>query len=198
MTNKPYSQACENNKKYILPLLQQAFLASAKVLEVGSGSGQHAVFFAQQLDHLQWQTSDLLINHEGINQWITEYPSVNLLKPIELNLEHTWPVDSVDAIYTANTLHIVSWSLVKRFFEGVQKHLASAGKLCIYGPFNYDGQYTRESNANFDIWLKNRDEQSGIRNIEDILILADTAGLTLKSDHEMPANNRLLEFVKNK
>lgn len=196
MSTKPYSQACENNKQYILPVLQKVFSNCSTLLEVGSGSGQHAVFFSKNLPHLTWQTSDLTVNHSGINQWVAEYPSPNLLRPIEVNLESSWPIDKTSAIFTANTLHIVSWSLVKRFFDGVSDHLALGGKLCIYGPFNYNGKYTSESNAHFDMCLKQRDENSGIRDIEKILVLAEAAGLRLIFDHEMPANNRLLAFSK--
>ncbi len=194
MNGKPYSQACENNKQFILSVLKNEFSSCHSVLEVGSGTGQHAVFFAKALPHLTWQTSDLTSNHQGINQWIQDYPSTNLFTPIELDLTQSWPIDKTDAIYTANTLHIVSWELVVRFFEGVDTHLSPQGKLCIYGPFNYNGEFTSESNANFDVWLKQRDSRSGIRDIEKILLLAESAGLRLVCDYEMPANNRLLAF----
>jgi cyclopropane fatty-acyl-phospholipid synthase-like methyltransferase len=193
---KPYSQASENNKGYILTVLQKALEKSTSVLEVGSGSGQHAVHFAKYLPHVIWQTSDLPINHCGIKQWINEFPSANILPPINVDLNAPWPVQKTSAIYTANTLHIVSWQLVERFFDGVKAHLKPKGKLCIYGPFNYNGKFTSDSNANFELWLKDRDPNSGIRDFERILILAENAGLTLDYDHEMPANNRLLEFTK--
>lgn len=193
---KPYSQASENNKLFILPILQKAFKTCTSVLEIGSGTGQHAVYFAKELPKVTWQTSDLLVNHAGIKQWIHENPSVNLQLPITLDLVSPWPIEKISAIYTANTLHIISLPLVERFFEGVKKHLAHEGKLCIYGPFKYKGQYTSESNASFDIWLKERNIHSGIRDIEYIIELANEAGLTLLSDHAMPANNRLLEFIK--
>lgn len=196
MISKPYSQACENNKTYILPILQQAFSKTKSVLEIGTGTGQHAVYFSANLPHLSWHTSDLDINHAGINLWLNEFPSTNLHAPLTLDLSESWPVNKVSAIYTSNTLHIVSWALVKSFFSGVQKHLELNGKLCIYGPFNYEGKFTSESNASFDVWLKERNELSGIRDYEKILMLADKAGLTLIKDHEMPANNRLLEFIK--
>lgn len=195
MTNKPFSQASENNKIHILPILQQAFSTADSVLEVGSGTGQHAVYFAKQLTHVNWQTSDLAVNHSGINQWIAEYPSSNLHPPLALDLLKPWPIEHTSAIYTANTLHIVSWELVIAFFEGVKKHLLPKGKLCIYGPFNYQGKFTSESNANFELWLKQQHELSGIRDFEAVLKLAEKAGLTLVKDHEMPANNRLLEFI---
>jgi cyclopropane fatty-acyl-phospholipid synthase-like methyltransferase len=194
--NKPFSQACENNKVAILAALADSFSASKTVLEVGSGSGQHAVFFAPNMPWLSWQTSDILINHQGISQWLREYPAGNLLHPIKLDLNHPWPIEKIDAIYTANTLHIISWPLVQAFFSGVSQHLNQQGKCCVYGPFNYQGQYTSESNAGFDIWLKERDSQSAIRDIEAIKALAESVGLSLENDHAMPANNRLLVFQK--
>jgi cyclopropane fatty-acyl-phospholipid synthase-like methyltransferase len=194
--NKPFSQACENNKVAILAALADSFSASKTVLEVGSGSGQHAVFFAPNMPWLSWQTSDILINHQGISQWLREYPAGNLLHPIKLDLNHPWPIEKIDAIYTANTLHIISWPLVQAFFSGVSQHLNQQGKCCVYGPFNYQGQYTSESNAGFDIWLKERDSQSAIRDIEAIMALAQSVGLSLENDHAMPANNRLLVFQK--
>jgi len=194
---KPYSQACENNKQPILKQLKHAFENTSQVLEVGSGSGQHAIHFAQHLPHLNWQTSDVLSNHNGINQWIAESEMSNIGRPLNLDLNQSWPVEQVDGIFTANTLHIVNWWLVIKFFEGVSRHLVAGGMLCIYGPFNYDSQFTSDSNREFDLWLKERDPQSGIRNIEAIYQLANQTNLTLIDDHPMPANNRLLVFKKN-
>ena len=198
--NKPFSQACENNKEPILTILTEAFSNSKHVLEIGTGTGQHAVHLGKHLTHLTWQTSDLMVNHSGINAWLEEAVLPNVKPPIELDLTKAWPIlessAKFDAIYTANTLHIVSWPLVNKFFEGVSKTLTSNATVCIYGPFNYQGKFTSNSNANFDLWLKDRDKSSGIRDIEAILKLADAAGLILKNDHEMPANNRLLVFSK--
>ena len=194
--NKPFSQACENNKTAILASLAVSFNTSKTVLEVGSGSGQHAVFFAPSMPWLSWQTSDILCNHQGISQWLKEYPADNLLYPIELDLNYPWPIEKIDAIYTANTLHIVSWPLVEAFFSAASQHLNPAGKLCIYGPFNYQNRYSSESNASFDIWLKERDNQSAIRDIEAIIALAEHVGLSLENNQTMPANNRLLVFKK--
>lgn len=194
--NKPFSQACENNKTAILPLLTESLKDCKTLLEVGSGTGQHAVYFAPNLPWLTWQTSDMAINHQGINLWLKEQSADNLFAPVTLDLNHDWPIKPVDGIYTANTLHIVSWQLVEAFFNGVSQHLNQQGKLCIYGPFNYQGQYTSESNAGFDLWLKERDSESAIRDIEAIVALAKSAGLQLINDHAMPANNRLLVFNK--
>tara|TARA_R110001583_G_scaffold51716_3_gene161244 strand:+ start:2055 stop:2657 length:603 start_codon:yes stop_codon:yes gene_type:complete len=198
--NKHFSQACENNKRPILKLLTKIFSSNKHVLEIGSGTGQHAVFFGQHLSHLTWQTSDLLINHQGINLWLDETANTNVQRPIVIDLNKTWPLPKsnlrVDGLFTANTLHIISWSLVVKFFEGIEQNLTPRASVCIYGPFNYEGKFTSESNANFDVWLKERDINSGIRDIEAILLLANSAGLNLIDDHAMPANNRLLVFSK--
>ena len=197
--NKPFSQACENNKAPILSILKEVLVHKRHLLEIGSGTGQHASFFAPHLPFIKWQTSDLPINHAGINQWIDTCPANNLLKPLTVDLNLEWPtasIGAIDSIFTANTLHIVSWDLVEKFFEATRLNLAAKGILCIYGPFKYNHQFTSESNARFDLWLKDRDSQSGVRDIEAILALAEAAGLSLRSDVEMPANNRLLVFDK--
>ena len=193
---KPFSQACENNKGPILEVLKTVFNKTESVLEIGSGTGQHSVFFAEQLPHLQWYTSDRRINHEGINLWLKEANLTNLHGPLELDLNYAWPVNNVDAIYTANTFHIVSWQLVEQFFKGVSTHLVSQGVVCIYGPFKYQGQFTSASNEEFDRFLTQRDPFSGIRDFEAIEQLATQAGLTLISDTAMPANNQLLVFKR--
>lgn len=200
MMNKPFSQACENNKHPILTRLSKVFANSKHILEIGSGTGQHAVYFGQHLPHLTWQTSDLPVNHPGIHSWLDEAALTNVLKPIVIDLNETWPIANnnaqIDGIYTANTLHIISWPLVIKFFEGIAESIKVDARVCLYGPFNYQGEFTSESNASFNLWLKARDKNSGIRDIESILTLANTAGLKLMDDHAMPANNRLLVFTK--
>lgn len=196
MMDKPFSQSCENNKHAILTVLKSVFSAPQRVLEVGSGTGQHAVHFAKHLSHLEWQTSDLRANHAGINRWLDEVVLENLSPPLILDLNKPWPVTSVDGIFTANTLHIVSWPLVIKLFQAAALHLEQGGHLCIYGPFNYHGQFTSQSNADFDLRLKSTDTSRGIRDIESVVILANSLGLILAADNAMPANNRLLVFVK--
>ncbi|MBB1419058.1 DUF938 domain-containing protein [Pseudoalteromonas sp. SG44-1] len=194
---KPFSQACENNKNPILSVIT-AYLAQVEsVLEVGSGTGQHSVHFAANLPHLQWHTSDRLVNHNGIKQWLDEAKLDNLHAPVELDLNRPWPINTVDAIYTANTLHIVSKPLVEQFFTGVNKHLLSKGLVCIYGPFKYNGNFTSESNQRFDEFLNQQDSQSGIRDFEWVQQLAEQAGLMLVDDIAMPANNQLLIFKRH-
>ncbi|MBQ4834453.1 DUF938 domain-containing protein [Pseudoalteromonas sp. MMG010] len=193
---KPFSQACENNKEPILEQLQNILAQPLTLLEVGSGTGQHSVYFAQHLTHVNWLTSDRAVNHEGILQWHSEVNLPNLHAPLDLDLNNEWPVDSVDAIFTANTFHIVSWHLVEQFFAGVKLHLNTQGLVCIYGPFKYQGEFTSESNNEFNQFLTERDPLSGIRDSEAVIALGEQAGLTLLSDIAMPANNQLLVFKR--
>ena len=194
---KPFSQACENNKQSILNILTRALVKQKHVLEIGSGTGQHAVYFAKNLPFLTWQTGDLSINHEGINQWISDFPSPNIRPPLAIDLTDFKPLaTNIDAIFSANTLHIMSWPLVQSFFKLAEKTLTESGVLCIYGPFNYQGNYSSESNANFDLSLKARDEKSGIRDFEAVCQLASKAGFSLKENVAMPANNQILIFHK--
>lgn len=196
-TDKPFSQACENNKQPILDILLRVFANRKKVLEVGSGTGQHAVFFAPALPHLTWQTSDLEINHSGINHWLNDFDADNLLPPLVLDADQ-FPsnLKTVDAVFTANTCHIMAWSSVVNLFKGLEKILSSDGILAIYGPFNYNGQFTSDSNARFDQWLKQRIPHQGIRDFEAINRLAQSIGLNLVEDNAMPANNRLLVWQR--
>jgi cyclopropane fatty-acyl-phospholipid synthase-like methyltransferase len=138
-----------------------------------------------------------LVNHNGIKQWLDEAKLDNLHAPVELDLNRPWPINTVDAIYTANTLHIVSKPLVEQFFTSVNKHLASKGLVCIYGPFKYNGNFTSESNQRFDEFLNQQDCQSGIRDFEWVQQLAEQAGLMLVDDIAMPANNQLLIFKRH-
>ncbi|CAM4279869.1 DUF938 domain-containing protein [Pseudoalteromonas byunsanensis] len=194
--SKPFSQACENNKIPILSILKPHLEHYNYVLEIGSGTGQHGVYFAESMPHIVWQTSDRLCNHKGIEAWVADSSASNVRKPLNLDLNQPWPVGQVPVIYTANTLHIVSQVLVEKLFSGVAQHLAHDGLLCIYGPFNYGGEYTSQSNAAFDSFLKTQDQHSGIRDVEWIFSLAQQAGLRLLHDYQMPANNRLLLFKR--
>ncbi len=190
---KPFSQACENNKRPILEVLQRRLGDVSSVLEIGSGTGQHAVFFAEQLPHLQWRTSDLVENHAAIRQWIDDAKLPNVLAPVALDVtEPHWPIGPVPAVFSANTAHIMAWPVVQAFLQGVGRVLAPGGLFLLYGPFNYEGGYTSESNARFDEWLAQRDPESAIRHFEDVERESRTAGLSLVEDVAMPANNRLL------
>jgi len=194
--NLSFSQAAENNKTPILAILARAFIRQRQVLEIGSGTGQHAVHFAKALHHLMWQTSDLPENHDAIKARLSASAVPNALPPLIFDLaQSAWP-GHFDAVFSANTAHIVSWQLVEKMFELVGRNLPQAGMFALYGPFNYGGKYTSESNREFDAWLKSRDARSGIRDFEKICALAEKNELTLLEDNAMPANNRLLIFRK--
>jgi SAM-dependent methyltransferase len=191
------SEACERNKGPILEILADVLAHSRTVLEIGSGTGQHAVHFATHLPHLSWQPSDRGEYLPGLHARIAREAPSNLARAIELDVrELPWTVDPVDAVFTANTLHIMAWDAVEAFIRGVGTVLNAPGALCIYGPFRYQGHYTSQSNAEFDRYLKARDPHSGIRDFEDVNILARRHGLLLSEDHAMPANNQLLVWHK--
>lgn len=195
---KPFAESSEQNKLAILTVLQQEFELVRAVLEIGSGTGQHAVFFAEQLPHLQWLASDVAENIAGISHWLNEYTGTNLLGPYALDVtQSAWPVTQVDAVFSANTAHIMHWPAVQAMFAGVGRILNTDGCFCLYGPFNYHGSFTSESNARFDDWLKARDPQSGVRDVDDLVNLARHAQLQLVRDHAMPANNRTLVWKKS-
>jgi len=197
MMNKPFSQACLNNRAPILAAIEPLLARSQAVLEIGSGTGQHAVYFAAQLPHLIWHTSDLAANHSGIRLWLEEAALVNIRPPFELDVVRSiWPSLLVDAVFSANTAHIMHWDEVEALVRGCGGLLPNGGLLMLYGPFNYDNCYTSPSNARFDQWLKARDPHSGIRNFEDLDRLARWAGMVFRADHAMPANNRLLCWEK--
>ena len=184
---KPFSEASERNRQPILAVLQRVFKETRKVLEIGSGTGQHAACFSAALPHLVWQASDRAENLPGIREWGVD--------PIELDVDGEWPRVDADAVFTANTCHIMSWPQVERMFEGIGK-MAAVQAVCIYGPFNYGGRHTSESNARFDAMLRGRDPASGLRDFEAMVALAGKNGMALQEDNAMPANNRLLVFKK--
>ncbi len=193
-----FSEACERNKQPILEKLKAIFVEPAHVLEVGSGTGQHAVFFAEHMPHLQWHCSDLAGNLEDINARLEEAELDNISAAVELDVERLPWGQSVDAVYSANTLHIMSWDAVQAFFTGVGSVLSGTNAfLCVYGPFRYNNAYTSDSNANFDVWLKQRDKRSGIRDFEAVDALAKEQSLQLIADHKMPANNQLLVWQRS-
>ena len=196
--NKPFAQSCEENKSAILKELTTIFSNSKKLLEIGSGTGQHAVYFSAHLPHLKWQPTDLEENISGINLWQQEAGLENILAPEVLDVSNfSWNLpDKYDAVFTANTLHIMSIQNVEKLFHGLSKVLSSGSLFCCYGPFNYSGQFTSESNARFNIWLKQRDSLSGIRDMTELCSFADAADIELVDDIEMPANNRLLVWKK--
>jgi SAM-dependent methyltransferase len=199
MSSLPFSEACDRNKDPILAVLREVFADRSKVLEIGSGTGQHAVHFAAGLSHLTWQPTELPANLFAIQVRRDEARLANLLAPLALDVNQLqWPDIDADAVFTANTLHIVSWSEVVAIFERVGGLLPPGGVLAVYGPFRYDNSHTSESNAQFDLMLRSRDPSSGIRDFEALNQLATEHKLMWLGDWAMPANNRTLVWQKTR
>jgi hypothetical protein len=193
---KPVSPSCERNRDPILAVLAERFSDRSNVLEIGSGTGQHAAYFAGHLTQLTWQASDCAEHLPGIGKWLDEAALSNAPAAIELDVDGTWPTSTYDAAFTANTLHIMSWPQVERTFAQLDKVLGKDAMLVVYGPFNYEGQFTSDSNAAFEDWLKDRGDHMGIRDFEAVDALARGIGLTLIDDVAMPAHNRCLVWKR--
>ncbi len=195
---KPYSPACERNRDPILDVLRHVFADRQRVLEIGSGTGQHAVHFAAALPQLVWQTSDRAENLDGIRAWLDEAGLANTPPPLTLDVgDDAWAVTDFDAAFSANTLHIMAWSEVQAMFRQLGCLLSPGALLAIYGPFNRDGRFSSTSNAEFDASLKRRAPHMGIRDLADVDALAATCDLLHIADHQMPANNRLVVWKKS-
>src|SRR5687768_3904391 len=192
MPSLPDAPATARNRDPILAVLRQHFADRRLVLEIGSGTGQHAVHFAAALPHLQWQTSDLPDNHPGIRAWIDASNLANVLPPLNLDAARpdTWPDARFDAVFSANTLHIMGWPEVEALFAHLPRVLTTDATLVVYGPFNIGGEFTAPSNAAFDAQLRASDPKRGIRDLEAVQALAAKAGLACVADIDMPANNR--------
>ena len=192
----PYSEACERNKAPILDVLTEVFAPIRTVLEIGSGTGQHAVYFAQNLPHLTWQPSELGAELPTLRPRLDLDHPHNLNAPLSLDVsDHPWPFKA-DGIFTANSFHIMSWSEVEDFFTGTGSALLEPGRLCVYGPFRYDHGYTSESNARFDRSLRAQAAHMGIREFEAVDRLAARQGLSFAADYPMPANNQILMWQR--
>ena len=194
----PDAPATTRNRDPILAVLRVWFANRMRVLEIGSGTGQHAVHFARALPHLRWHTSDLAENHEGINAWIASAGLPNVFPPVELDIgrAETWPYTRHDAVFSANTLHIASWPEVESLFANLPRVLTAKATVVFYGPFNIGGEFTSPSNAAFDASLRAADPRMGIRDLEAVQALAAAAGLHFEADIPMPANNRCLVFTR--
>ena len=193
---KPHAPSCDRNSGPILDVLKGCFSDRKQVLEVGSGTGQHAVFFASAMPWLSWQTADMAGNLPGIRLWLDEAGLPNLPAPIELEADGPWPKGPYDAVFSSNTLHIMGWPEVQKLFAALDGVMAKDAVLAVYGPFNYGGKFTSDSNADFDVWLKQRSAESGIRDFEAVNALAESIGLKLMADNAMPANNRTLVWKR--
>lgn len=192
----PFSQACENNRQPILEVLQQHLKRPGHLLEIGSGTGQHAAWLPARLPHIHWQPSDRSGQLPGIRAWLAQSEAGNVSSPIELDVAADWPEKRFDYLFTANTFHIMSAALVARCIEQTARQLTSSGLMLVYGPFSYNGEHTAESNARFDAMLRQRDPLSGIRDYHWIREEAGRHGLSPLADHAMPANNRMLVFTR--
>ena len=194
---KPFAESCAQNQAEICAVLEILLPNNKHVLEIGSGTGQHAVYFSERLPHLIWQTSDQEQYHEGINLWLDEAQLDNTRAPISLDVStSTWPKLEIDTLFSANAVHIMAWENVVDYFNNGASLLKKDGYFILYGPFNYNDEYTSESNQRFDQWLKERDSKSGIRNFETLDDLANKNNMQLAHDIEMAANNRILCWQK--
>ncbi|MBL8428783.1 MAG: DUF938 domain-containing protein [Dechloromonas sp.] len=189
---KPDAPSTEKNREPILAVLREVFADRQQVLEVGSGTGQHAIHFCARLSHLTWQTSDRPEFLPGIRMWLAEAALPNALPPFDFDVLGPWPGGTYDAVYTANTLHIMPWAAVEALFAGLPAVLAPGGILFIYGPFMIDGRHASESNAAFDQSLKEKAPHQGLRDVMALGRLARQSGLQFLEDREMPSNNRCL------
>lgn len=199
---KPFSPSCERNRGPILEVLLRHLGRARHVLEIGSGTGQHAVHFAAAMPWLTWQTSDDAGNLGGIGQWLDEAGLSNTPPPIALQAvaepgPHFQPqpptgLPVFDSVFTANTLHIMGWPEVEALFACLPAILSEHASVIVYGPFKEGGRFSSDSNREFDDWLKARDPASGIRDIEAVDALAAAIGLQRLDDVAMPANNRML------
>jgi cyclopropane fatty-acyl-phospholipid synthase-like methyltransferase len=194
---KPNAPSCERNQGPILEVLLKHFAKVNQVLEVGSGTGQHAVYFAAAMPWLTWQTADFAEYLPGTRMWLDEAALPNLPPPLEFGVDgRRLPPGPYDAVFSSNTLHIMGWPEVQTLFAALDETLARDAVLAVYGPFNYGGKFTSDSNAAFDVWLKERSAESGIRDFEAVNALAEAIGLKLAADHAMPANNRTLVWTR--
>lgn len=193
---RPYSAACDRNREPIRAVLRDIIVGGEHVLEIGSGTGQHAVYFARAFPEVSWQTSDLAENHSGIRAWIDASECDNLVAPLSLDVRAQWPQMAYDLVFTANTAHIMAWEEVCCMLAGTARLLKPNGHFVIYGPFRYGGAFTSDSNARFDAALRQSVPHRGIRDFEAVVDEARRRGLVLERDHAMPANNQCLVFIR--
>lgn len=189
-----FNRAADNNKTVILEQLRRLLGDGDRVLEVGSGSGQHAVFIADALDKIQWQPSDREPYFSSLQANLAQVTLSNLAEPLYLDVSSFDVPGNFDAVFCANVFHIMPAELIEPMFAGVDRVLSGSGVFIVYGPFKYKGEFTTPSNEDFDGWLKSQETHQGIRDIEMLLAAAEPFGLALSEDNPMPANNQLLVF----
>ena len=195
MADKPFSDYAERNSGPILDILVTEFAAASRVLEIGSGTGQHVVYFAPHFPRLSWQPTEQKENLQPLEARIRQEGGRQVLPPIQLDVRQAWPDHLYDAVFSSNTAHIMAWPEVCRMFAGVGARLRPAGTFCLYGPFNEEGRFTAQSNADFDKDLRQRDPNMGLRDVEALVSLAADHGMELHKQVKLPANNQLLVFI---
>lgn len=196
--NKPYADSCDRNRDPILGVILPLLTNKPSVLEIGSGTGQHALYFSEKIPNIAWHASDRLENHPAIHSWLAEAANDNVFGPLELDVSSSaWPATTYDAVFSANTAHIMHWENVVDMFAGVGRVLDTDGLFLLYGPFTFNGMFTSVSNYQFDQRLRSRDPKSGIRNFEDLDGLANKAGLKFIDRYDLPANNHILCWQKS-
>lgn len=195
---KPFAPACERNQEPIRATLAALLPEPSRVLEIGSGTGQHSVYLCRHLPHLNWQPSELPEALPGLEQWVDESGLENLQRPMILDVSAppAGITATYDAVFTANTLHYIPWPAVLALLECSAVALREGGELLAYGPFNDNGAFTSEGNRSLDAWLKSRDPRTGVRDWQVIAQAAGELGLDLVANHPMPANNRILQFFR--
>jgi len=196
IVDKAYAESAARNAQPILEVLRHELRECRDVLEIGSGTGQHAVRFATELSHLDWQTSDLEENHESILAWLSEAGLSNVRAPLTLDVTRSNIDTQYDAVFSANTAHIMSFAAVRRMFALAGEVLRPKGVFCLYGPFRRNGEFDTQSNAAFDANLRSRNSTMGIRNLEDLDKLAAERALQRVSLYAAPANNRVVIWQK--
>ncbi len=195
---KRVAPSAERNKESILAQLRGLLTQGTHVLEIGSGTGQHACYFSQQLPDITWQPTELGGGLGQIRLWMSEQASRNLLPPVELDVCQTdWPFANIDFVYTCNTLHIISEGAVECLFSGVGNLLNEGGRLCAYGPFSFDGKHTSRSNEAFDAALRAENVCQGVRDMTRLDSLASTYGFASAEIIDMPSNNFLAVWHYN-
>jgi len=194
----PVAESCLRNQEPIFDVLQQELEEGSVVLELGSGTGQHAAFISHRLPRIRWQPSELAENIDAINAWRQHMKAGNFLPPLVLDIaQDLWPVKQVDAVFSANLVHFVGWDKVRSMMAGIGRVLKNSGVAFFYGPYNYNGEFTSDGNRQLDEWLKSRDPASGIKDFEQIIMTARKEKLRLLKDIAMPANNRILVMQKH-
>lgn len=196
---KPHAPSCDRNQEPIFEALLPLLKNKKSLLEIGSGTGQHAIFMAPKLPHLTWTLSDLKGRHRGMSLWLREKLILNIRGPVHYEAgvtEFPNALKSFDVVFTSNTLHIMPWTSCMNLFDDLGKNLEQDALFIAYGAFKYGGEFTTESNKEFESWLKERDPKAGLKDFEKIKDELKKRSFELLDDISMPASNQLLVFKK--